>query len=164
MKLSKEEYNKLPDKFCFYRNPKKNAYGIPVPVIFSKDDGRYSPRTKKIDVLDNLSITFINLGIILSLIPGIVLPWILIGTIPMIIIGVICLMSLYHYMKLEYYRLYELSLTEEQKKRRELFFTWLNEKQTKIKEIKSKPLSEITMEDQDFVKRTEETISEMEWL
>lgn len=164
MKLSKEEYNKLPDKFCFYSNPKKNAYGIPVPVIFSKDDDRYSPRTKKIDVLDNLSITFINLGIILSLIPGIVLPWILLGTIPMIIIGVICLMSLYHYTKLEYFRLYKLSLTEEQSRRRSLFFKWLNENQLKIKEIKSKPLSEVTMDDQDFVKRIEETIRGMEWL
>ena len=82
----------------------------------------------------------------------------------MILIGIFCFLRLYHYAKLEYYRLYQLSLTEEQKKRRELFFTWLNENQAKIKEIKSKPLSEVTMEDQDFVKRIEETIRGMEWL
>lgn len=164
MRLLKEEYEKLPDKICLYRNPKKSTLGIPVPVIFSKEDGRYSPRTKKIDALDNLSLIFINLGIILSLIPGVVLPWILVGTIPMIIIGIICLIALYHCTKLEYCRLYQVSLTEKQKQRKSLFFKWLNENQSKIRDIKSKPLSEITMEDQEFVKRTEDIIRGLEWL
>lgn len=166
MKLSKEKYNKLPDKFCFYHDPEKDAFGIPVPEIFSKDDWRYSsysPYTRKIDVLDSASITFVNLGFVFSLL-GVLVPWILVGTVSMILVGIFCFLRLYYYTKLEYYRLYELSLTEEQEKRRELFFTWLNENQLKIKEIKSKPLSEVTMEDQDFVKRTEETIRGMEWL
>ncbi len=166
MKLSKEEYNKLPDKICFYKDPEKNAFGIPMPEIFSKDDWKYlpySPYTRKIDALDSASIILVNLGVVLSLL-GVLIPWILVGTASMILIGIFCFLRLYHYTKLEYYRLYQLSLTEEQKKRRELFFTWLNEKQTKIKEIKSKSLSEITMEDQDFVKRIEETIRGMEWL
>lgn len=163
MKLSKEEYNKLPNKFCLYCNPERNAFSIPVPEIFSKDDGRYSPHTRKIDALDNASIILVNLGVVLSLL-GVLIPWILIGTASMVLVGIFCVLRLYHYTKLEYYRLYQLSLTEEQKKRRELFFTWLNENQSKIKEIKRKPLSEITMEDQDFVIKTEETINGMEWL
>ena len=35
---------------------------------------------------------------------------------------------------------------------------------TKIDEIKSKPLSEVTLKDQEFLKNIEEKLSYMEWL
>ena len=119
---------------------------------------------KQIDILDNISIVFINLGIILSLFIGILVPWILLGTIPMIVIGVLCVIALYHDIKVEYCRLYEKSLTETQKQRREAFFTWYNAQMKKIDEIKSKPLSEVTLKDQEFLKNIEEKLSYMEWL
>ena len=147
MKVSRKEYKKLPQRFCLYRNPEKNAYGIPLPEIFSKDEGRHTPKTRKIDSLENLSIILINIGFVLSLIPGILMPQILVVTVPMIGVGVICSLLLGHYIKLEYYRLYQLSLMEEQKRRKALFLSWVEDKKSKIKEIKSKPLSEITMED-----------------
>lgn len=163
-KLNKEFYNSLPEKICLFGNPERSSLGIPVPQIYSKEDGRYSPRTKRIDILDNISLVFINLGIILSLFIGILVPWILLGTIPMTVIGVLCAIALYHDIKVEYCRLYEKSLTEIQKQRREAFFTWYNAQMKKIDEIKSKPLSEVTLKDQEFLKNIEEKLSYMEWL
>lgn len=163
-KLNKEFYNSLPEKICLFGNPERSSLGIPMPQIYSKEDGRYSPRNKQIDILDNLSIAFVNLGIILSLFIGILVPWILLGTIPMTVIGVLCAIALYHDIKVEYCRLYEKSLTEIQKQRREVFFTWYNAQMKKIDEIKSKPLSEVTLKDQEFLKNIEEKLSYMEWL
>ena len=67
-------------------------------------------------------------------------------------------------IKIEYCRLYEKSLTEIQKQRREVFLAWYYEQRKRIDEIKSKPLSEITLKDQEFVKNIEEKLSYMEWL
>lgn len=163
-KLNKEFYNSLPEKICLFGNPERSSLGIPVPQIYSKEDGKYSPRNKRIDILDNISIAFVNLGIILSLFIGILVPWILLCTIPMTVIGVLCAITLYHDIKVEYCRLYEKSLTEIQKQRREVFFTWYNAQMKKIDEIKSKPFSEVTLKDQEFLKNIEEKLSYMEWL
>lgn len=94
-----------------------------MPQIYSKEDGRYSPRNKWIDILDNISIAFVNLGIMLSLFIGILVPWILLGTIPMTVIGALCVVALYHNIKVEYCRLYEKSLTDTQKDIREFQYT-----------------------------------------
>lgn len=163
-KLNKEFYNSLPEKICLFGSPERSSLGIPVPQIYSKEDGRYSPRTKRIDILDNISLVFINLGIILSLFIGILVPWLLLGTIPMIVIGVLCAITLYHDIKVEYCRLYEKSLTEIQKQRREAFLAWYYEQRKRIDEIKSKPLSDVTLKDQEFLKNIEEKLSYMEWL
>ena len=163
-KLDKEFYNNLPDRICLFGNPEQNSLGIPMPYIYSKEDGRYSPRNKKINILDNMSLIFINLGVILSLFIGVLIPWTLFGTIPMIIIGAICLVALYHDIKMEYCKLYEKSLTDTQKQRREVFLAWYYEQRKRIDEIKSKPLSEVTLKDQEFIKNTEEKLSYMEWL
>lgn len=163
-KLDKGFYSSLPEKICLFGNPERSSLGIPMPYIYSKEDGKYSPRNKKINILDNISLIFINLGVILSLFIGVLIPWTLFGTIPMIIIGAICLVALYHDIKMEYCRLYEKSLTDTQKQRREVFLTWYHEQRKRIDEIKSKPLSEITLKDQEFVKNIEEKLSYMEWL
>ena len=163
-KLDKEFYNSLPEKICLFGNPERSSLGIPMPQIYSKEDGRYSPRNKRIDILDNMSIAFVNLGIMLSLFIGILVPWILLGTIPMTVIGVFCVVALYHNIKIEYCSLHEKSLTEIQKQRREVFLTWYHEQRKRIDEIKSKPLSEVTLKDQEFLKNIEEKLSYMEWL
>lgn len=163
-KLDKEFYNSLPEKICLFGNPERSSLGIPMPQIYSKEDDRYSPRNKRIDILDNMSIAFVNLGIMLSLFIGILVPWILLGTIPMVVIGILCAIALYHNIKVEYCRLYEKSLTDTQKQRREVFLTWYHEQRKRIDEIKSKPLSEVTLKDQEFLKNIEEKLSYMEWL
>ena len=67
-------------------------------------------------------------------------------------------------IKIEYCRLYEKSLTDTQKQRREVFLTWYHEQRKRIDEIKSKPLSEVTLKDQEILKNIEEKLSYMEWL
>ena len=67
-------------------------------------------------------------------------------------------------IKVEYCRLYEKSLTEIQKQRREAFLAWYYEQRKRIDEIKSKPLSEVTLKDQEFLKNIEEKLNYMEWL
>ena len=164
MKLAKEEYEKLPKEICLYEDPKKCWNGIPMPQIYSRVKESFMPRNSKTDILDNLSVLLTSLGFLLAIFFGFIIPWCLIITATMIAVGIACVKLFYKETALEYYRLYQESLTEEQQERRNIFIQWYTTQSQKVKEIKSKPLSEITMEDKEFVEKIEDQLRGLEWL
>lgn len=166
MKLLKEEYEKLPKEICIYQDPKKFWNNIPMPEIYSRIRESLMPRNSKTDILDNLSVVLTSLGFLFTIFiaVGFLSPWFLIGSVLMIAAGIACVKLFYKETALEYYRLYQKSLTKEQQERRDIFIQWYDTQSQKIKEIKSKPLAEITLDDKEFVEKTEDQLRGLEWL
>ena len=164
MKLTKEEYEKLPKEICLYQDPKKCWNNVPMPQIYSRVKESLMPINSKTNILDNLSVILTSLGFLLTVLFGFLVPWCLIITVAMIAAGIACVKLFYKEAALEYYRLYQESLTKEQQERRNTFIQWYATQKQTVKEIKSKPLSEITMEDKEFVEKIEDQLRGLEWL
>ena len=135
-----------------------------MPQIYSRVKESLMPRNSKTNILDNLSVILTSLGFLLTVLFGFLVPWCLIITVAMIATGIACVKLFYKEAALEYYRLYQESLTKKQQERRNTFIQWYATQKQTIKEIKSKPLSEITMEDKEFVEKIEDQLRGLEWL
>ena len=135
-----------------------------MPQIYSRVKESLMPRNSKTNILDNLSVILTSLGFLLTVLFGFLVPWCLIITVAMIAAGIACVKLFYKEAALEYYRLYQESLTKEQQERRNTFIQWYATQRQIVKEIKSKPLSEITMEDKEFVEKIENQLRGLEWL
>ena len=135
-----------------------------MPQIYSRVKESLMPINSKTNILDNLSVILTSLGFLLTVLFGFLVPWYLIITVAMIAAGIACVKLFYKEAALEYYRLYQESLTKEQQERRNTFIQWYTTQKQIVKEIKSKPLSEITMEDKEFVEKIEDQLRGLEWL
>ena len=156
IKMTRDLWNNLPDRVSIYRDPEDSRWGIPSPRTYRKGEGECA--SSKTDFFYSWSRVLLIIFLPTTLL-GIITPWALIGTVPLWVLGIVFHLIYEHRIKIDYYNLYVKSQSPPQLERRELFLNWETDTFNEIKILKSKPLAELTMNQQEWIKSREEYLS-----